>query len=308
MLQPIRSLAALAAFVCLGFPRATTDASDLPRLGLQHQVGESPGFEENFTRFQTFVPLYGEENAWLFFGDLQGTVDNRSAFSNSSGVGLRFAPGSSGTVLGIYTHYDYREFELAQSDHDFHRWGFGAEALGEFWAARTNVYVNTSGRRPNGTHFQPDVRYIDRFLQLGTVESSFAEAFHGVDFEVSRLLPRPFGLPVDQEIGVGGYYWDTPRGDGHHAPGVKGRVHTWLTDSLQTYVQASHDRVFEGSVNAGSSGTSVAPARGHLSELPHFPPGWRRRFSGSTRSRSFATPKTPQRSLRPILTRASASP
>lgn len=31
--------------------------SDLPRIGLQHQFGETPGFEESFTRVQVFAPL-----------------------------------------------------------------------------------------------------------------------------------------------------------------------------------------------------------------------------------------------------------
>lgn len=248
MPRTARLLLALAALFIGSAPGA---ASDLPRFGLQHQVGETPGFEENFTRVQGFVPLYGHENDWIVFGDLLGSIDSRSALSSSAGIGLRFAPGSTGRVFGIYAHHDYREFEFGGGDHDFHRWGIGAEALGELWAARGNVYVNASGRRLNGILFDPEPRFVDRFLQLGTTQQSFVEAFSGVDFEVSRLIPRPFGLPLDHEIGLGAYYRDTPRSDGHHAPGVKGRLHTWWTDSLLTYVQAAHDRVFETSVNAG---------------------------------------------------------
>lgn len=251
MPQTARSVVTLAALVLLGLDADPSVASDLPRFGLQHQVGETPGFEENFTRLRGFVPLYGETDDWLLFGDLLGSIDNRSGVSSSAGLGLRIAPGSRGGVFGIHTHFDYREFEFAGGDHDFHRWGIGVEALGEVWAARGNAYMSTSSRRPNGIVFNHQPRFIDRYLLLGTAQKSFAESFHGVDFEISRLVPRPFGLPIDHEIGAGAYYWDTPRSDGHHAPGVKGRVHTWLTDSLLTYVHAAHDRVFETSVNAG---------------------------------------------------------
>lgn len=243
--------AAVFAVLCVLSNRCVP-AAEIPRIGLQHQIGDAPGFEENYSRVQAFVPLFGRQDNWLVFGDAQGMIDNRGALSNSIGFGFRFAPDSAGRIFGIHTHYDYREFDFARGDFDFHRWGAGVEAIGELWAARANVYVNASGRQLEQRIVDPTPpQFVDRFLQLGVAQSSYVEAFHGTDFELGRLLPQPFGLPIDHEVTVGGYYWDTPRGDGHHAPGVKTGLHTWWSESLVTYVQATYDRVFESSVNGG---------------------------------------------------------
>ncbi|MCO6042535.1 right-handed parallel beta-helix repeat-containing protein [Aeoliella sp. ICT_H6.2] len=218
------------------------------RGSIGHQFGEEPGYEAGYTRGGAFLPLlYDGNHTWLWYADLQYTLDNYGDDAGSVGLGARHFFEQRDLIAGVNAYWDGRDFQSDLIDHDVHQYGFGLELLGPVWSSRFNVYLDSNSpvsqpfSRVTGLNYQANNLAVTQ--QTGDL---LLDSMQGGDFEVARRLRS---LPV--ELGLGFYHLQAEGGDANHAWGPMGRVQGWLTPQLEAYAAIRNDRVFGTTTSTG---------------------------------------------------------
>ncbi len=241
------------------------------RGSVQHQVGEEPGYEENYTRFGGFVPVWQDPCCrCLLYSDMQFTLDNESLTSGSFGLGGRVYLEDSDLILGLNSYWDRRDFNGGRGDHTFDQYGFGLELLGPVWAVRSNVYLNASGAVNNGEFLSSSFYQVNN-LVLG-ISEIVDEAMQGGDLEIARTFAS-----IPAEVGAGFYHLQAAGGNRNQAYGVMSRAQVWITNRLVGYAAVRNDRVFGTTTSGGFvwyfGGESTNPSARTLCERIAAPVG-----------------------------------
>lgn len=232
----------------------TTQATPI-RFENSVHIGNQPGVRDGFYRVGAFSGIFDSFDRILFM-EGHGNINFHSGtWSGDVGLGYRQEFGPS--VLGVNAFYSYREYGNGLRNHDFQTLGFGAEALMDDWAIRSNAYVAVTGRRSNGlTAFAlpggPDLvpqmggsAGVEN-IRLATQTENFDEALDGFDLMLSRKLPS-----VATEVGAGVYYLSARNGP--QSWGVNGTAEMWFTPNISGNINVSHDRLFDTTAYGGVS-------------------------------------------------------
>ena len=156
--------------------------------------GQNVGVDTGFTTLEWFMPLSGDLENEMFFGDARFLIRDDATVGANVGVGYRWFMPEWNRILGANFYYDYRQTE----ENDFNQGGIGVESLGRWIDLRANVYMPAmQNRKPRASFFEGHRLYII---------SDYAMT--GADYEVGVSLPYWRGI---QGRGfLGGYYFEGP--------------------------------------------------------------------------------------------------
>ena len=190
-----------------------------PRLGLRHYVGEGVGFEDSFTSFEWFQPLYDTQVDTTFM-DFHPIIDNRGHYAQNLGLGYRNYLPNADRVFGIFGYYDLREAsdnEIVGEDEMFHQVSLGVDTIGKHWDFRSNIYM--------------------------PFEQEEEPVLPGFDMEFGLALPVPF----DAHGYVGWYGFEENEND--TVFGIRGRVEGKVTDNVTLGLELNDDALFGTTLN-----------------------------------------------------------
>lgn len=236
---------------------------------IRTMTGDGVGYRNGYTQIGATLPIWLNEDLFIA-PTARLLVTDTSKVGASGGVQMRGYLEDWDRILGTYVMFDYDE---STSGYNYRQLGFGFETLGEFWDARSNIYLPTSA----GNNFVRPLGLLDtlffgsNYLYFTGV-GEFEEALQGADVE--------FGVPLLPSTPwlrgyAGMYYYD---GVSEDPVGFRGRVEAWVSDDLQVAVNVTEDRKFGTNVNA----------------VVDF------RFSGFKPTRYFPQWETRERMLMPI--------
>ncbi|HBR74077.1 MAG TPA: hypothetical protein DEA78_10260, partial [Cyanobacteria bacterium UBA11159] len=222
---------------------------------------EGAGYEEGFTSFEGFIPLFQNPGKNLTFIEGRLLLQNNAALGGNVVLGQRFFDESANRVYGGYIAYDNRD----TGNNSFNQIGVGFETLGENWDFRINGYFPIGDNRQLADESFPSVFGFQGNDLLLNRTRQFESAMTEVDTEFGGKIAR---LGEGSLRGYAGlYYIDAPGDDS--ALGVKGRLEIRPTDYLTLNLSVQNDRIFDTRVVASLGitfpGTS---ARGNNDDKP----------------------------------------
>jgi trimeric autotransporter adhesin len=208
---------------------------------IRHQSGDGVGYQNGYTSFGAFLPVWIGDNAYWAPTARLIVTDNNQAGANGGLVFRRYLEDYD-RIFGANVFYDY---DRSIEGFDYTQFGFGFESLGERLDFRSNVYLP----REDGNNFIRPLRlgndayfFGNRIGFLGV--GQFQEAVSGGDFEVGTPLSRQ--TPWLRGF-LGAYYYDS---QGEDPIGVRGRIEANISDDLTVGVNVTEDRAFGTNVNA----------------------------------------------------------
>ncbi|MCP2731703.1 right-handed parallel beta-helix repeat-containing protein [Limnofasciculus baicalensis] len=222
---------------------------------------EGAGYEEGFTSFEGFLPLFQTPGKNLTFVEGRLLLQNNGDLGGNVVLGQRFFDESSHRVYGGYIAYDNRD----TSKNSFNQLGVGFETLGENWDFRINGYLPIGDNRQLSSESFPSIFGFQGNALLLNRTRQFESAATGFDAEFGGKIAR---LGKGTLRGYGGVYYINAAGD-DSALGVKGRLEIRPTDNLNLNLSIQNDRIFDTRVVASLGitfpGTS---ARGNNEDKP----------------------------------------
>lgn len=212
-------------------PVLEESCSDIYFLSIRRNEGSTVGQRISYTTLEEFSFPCNYQNFYPFV-DLRLHVfgKSRQNIATNAGLGFRFAPNCSKTILGANVYYDYRN----TYKHSFNQMGIGLESLGPCLNFRFNAYLpvgNKSWLRSS----KCCANYSGgRFL----IREKFADSLKGLNFEAEVLATRI--CCADIYLAIGGYYYKK-KACGGNILGSEYRLtvnpHCWWRFSLR----ATHD-------------------------------------------------------------------
>jgi hypothetical protein len=222
-----------------------------PRIGVQHDFGDGVGWQDGFTKLDTWLPLWQSPGRAVAFTDLRGVVvDDSRIWEANAGIGGRWYSDEWARIFGINSYYDFRDTGKAH----FNQLGLGFELLGNRWDLRGNAYfpVGPQHRLVSESAANSGVltpRFAGHFILLESAASTqlFEAAMRGFDLEVG--VPLPVLERFDPRVYAGFYHYETT--GGHVANGVRGRATAQLTQRLLVQAEVQNDHVFDTTASVG---------------------------------------------------------
>lgn len=213
-----------------------TEANTFSVRGGIRYTTEGAGYEEGFTSFEGFVPLFQTPGKTLTFLEGRLLLQNNAALGANVVLGQRFFDESANRVYGGYIAYDNRD----TGDNSFNQLGVGFETLAEDWDFRINGYFPIGDTRQLSSERFPSVAgFQGNELLLNRIRN-FESAATGVDAEFGGKLAQ---WENGSLRGYGGlYYIDASGGDS--AVGVRGRLEARATDYLTLNLSVQNDSIF----------------------------------------------------------------
>ncbi|MEK6237319.1 MAG: right-handed parallel beta-helix repeat-containing protein, partial [Planctomycetales bacterium] len=234
-----------------------------PQGSLRRQWGQEPGFEDGYSRFGGFVPLWGDpECRGVLFSDSQLTLSDEILASGSVGLGGRVYLDDLDAFLGLNGYWDRRQYDSDLGRNEFDQFGFGLELLGPAWAVRSNLYLNAGGQVRQRRLMNAEPFYQGNLLVLQSLADRVDEAMQGGDFELARQLDF-----VPGEVALGAYHLQARGGTRHHAYGLAARAQVWVREQFLVFGSLRNDRVFGTTVAGGLAWHFGGGARGESRSL-----------------------------------------
>lgn len=107
------------------------------RLSASHRIGEGIGFDDGYSTVEWLMPLFDARDDQMLFFDGRGIISNDGRLGSNIGFGYRKYFPEINRIVGAMGYWDTR-----QLDSDvFHQATFGIETLGQYFDARTFVYL-----------------------------------------------------------------------------------------------------------------------------------------------------------------------
>ncbi len=198
-------------------------------------VGDGRDYNDGYTSFQFFTPIYVFDDHHLLFSDTRFNFTDDGQLAASVGGGFRkFFAGQNRILSGSFW------FDTDESDqrNRYNQFGFSLEWLGDKWNLRGNFYNPTShGPHKVGTRLGMVPFFRGNHILFSDIR--FDEvALTGADLELGVPLP---GHP-DIKGYAGLYYYDSKiRTD---KLGIRGRLEAYLSDALTVELSISQDPLF----------------------------------------------------------------
>lgn len=220
--------------------RNTNEADVLGRFGYI----AFPTFGRNTSITHLELLPYLQAGNDVLFSDVRLFMANTGRFGGNAGVGLRHLDDNWGVVWGGNVFYDADD----TLGNLYHQVGLGAEAIGEIFGMRANVYLplgNTSQAFPTRIINQ---RFVDDMLLFDVVRP-IGQAMTGFDFECEAAAPGDWAREHALRLFAGGYFFQ-----GSNVPnitGVKASVQAMLFDHVAMHSQFTRDQTFGTNATLG---------------------------------------------------------
>lgn len=141
-------------------------------------IGEDVGVDDSFSTVEWFMPLLGNLENEMLFGDARGIFRHDGTLGSNLGLGYRIFDPNYNRIFGVNVYWDH----LETKDSEFNQLGIGMEAIGPYLELRSNVYI-------------PDVSDTEQpianaFVGHQLLVNRNEIALTGVDAELGASLPR----------------------------------------------------------------------------------------------------------------------
>ncbi|CAK9013116.1 Invasin [Durusdinium trenchii] len=148
------------------------------RFSTSSVVGEDVGVDDSFSTIEWFMPLLGNLENEMLFGDARGIFRHDGTLGSNLGLGYRIFDPTYNRIFGVNAYWDH----LQTKDSEFNQLGIGMEAIGPYLELRSNVYI-------------PDVSDTEQpianaFVGHQLLVNRNEIALTGVDAEIGASLPR----------------------------------------------------------------------------------------------------------------------
>lgn len=215
----------------------------ITRFSLSHIAGENVGIDQNYTTLEWFMPLCGDTEWDLVFGDARGIFRNDGTVGTNLGLGWRQYDPETNRIIGINGYWDFRETE----HNGFNQLGWGLESLGRFVDLRMNMYIPATA---DESQLIPN-----RFEGNRMLTDRRENAMLGIEGEIGLSLPPIGDL---QACVFGGLYQFTNWRVGT-ASGWRLRGELMYTEALALETSVQRDELFGTTWTIGGSLRYVTP-------------------------------------------------
>ncbi len=216
----------------------------------KHIEGKGVGYQEGYSTFGAFITPFSRFSQVLPFLDLRGHVFNHTwKFAANAGAGVKYLSDSA-WVFGAAAYYDYRQTNKSH----YNQASLSFEFLFNRWEIRGNGYLPFAGKTHTKRHSEVATYQFDHFaghnLYYNTVlnvHKRIEYVMKGIDGEVGFHLMKP-KQDYTLYLGVGPYYYHSPRHIHKHAFGGQARLQARITPYLTVQVSDSWDNLFHNRV------------------------------------------------------------
>ena len=231
---------------------------------MTHFVGDGVGYDDSFTNFSMFQPLWnGHDSMWFVDGrfNLRNNFLNDLRMGGNLGWGFRQFFDATGVGWGASLWWDIDDTH----QNLYHQVGVSLERFGQFWDWRANGYFPTGNSR-NALAFSPtSTQLIFVGNSAALARTRFDEAaLKGFDMELGTKL---YGRFADQfNIRAYGGLYHFQGNEGKHVWGGRTRIESNLTPNTAAQLLVTSDATFGNNVVLGltmylGSGATSFPVR-----------------------------------------------
>ncbi len=200
------------------------------RITARHIEPQGIGYNEGYTTFEGFFPLYNGWDHWVPFLDARGHIFNNGKPAINAGLGIRYL--ARHRIWGVNSYYDYRN---TKHQH-YNQVSIGLESLGRIWDFRLNGYLPVGKKQSPNYELQ-----FDRFEDNSAIlRQKYEYALAGVNAEGGfpvncwKKFPLYFAAGTYYLTGKGGTTW-----------GGQARASIRIFDYLKIDGNVSYDHLFK---------------------------------------------------------------
>ncbi|MFN0196463.1 MAG: inverse autotransporter beta domain-containing protein, partial [Planctomycetaceae bacterium] len=231
---------------------ATDDFSGSVSLGndgsyllFNQNIGDRFGFQDGFSQFGIFTPIFQRDPNNLIFGTASVIVSDQTRVGASGGAGIRHFFPSFGKIAGFNTSYVTDD---SMTGSRYEQINVGAELLGDAWDLRANAYIPLNRQdNPLGIVSQGTTPTFINGQLVYINQRAVEEQLMGGDVELGAPVPTQTWLKAF----IGAYYYDTT--DPADVVGVSGRMTAQVSTDMNLFVGVSEDKRFGTNLTGGVS-------------------------------------------------------